>query len=231
MRTHLFLLPLFLASLPLRGLLAAPPLSPTCPDNLDSPIANFCQVTPDLLWRGAKPDVAGMAWLIQRGVKSIVNLELLHDDRGVMAQVRLDAGGRYLVGYYRIPDWEPLPLLRPDLTDKHVAQFIALMGQIPKPAFVHCRSGENRTGLMVAAYRVIVEGAGDPSAIERAVAEMKSYDGVWFKPHAAYLRGLTPERQMTIRRLATDWANQLQPTAQANCQNGRCQVHDIRRGE
>src|SRR5260370_9721267 len=51
-----------------------------CSSDLDSPILNFCVVTPDVLWRGAKPAQDGAAWLMQRGVRTIVNLDLLHDD-------------------------------------------------------------------------------------------------------------------------------------------------------
>ncbi len=40
-----------------------------CANDLGSPIPNFCVVTPDVLWRGAKPAQDGAAWLIQRGVR------------------------------------------------------------------------------------------------------------------------------------------------------------------
>ena len=49
-------------------------------------IQNFCVVTPNVLWRGARPDKDGAAWLIQHGVRTIVNLELIHDDKSVLGQ-------------------------------------------------------------------------------------------------------------------------------------------------
>ena len=51
-----------------------------CPDNLGSGIPDFCVVTPNVLWRGARPDQDGAAWLIQHGVRTVVNLELVLDD-------------------------------------------------------------------------------------------------------------------------------------------------------
>ena len=46
----------------------------------DSPIENFARVD-DVLWRGARPDAAGAAWLVAQGVRTIINLELLHGDQ------------------------------------------------------------------------------------------------------------------------------------------------------
>src|SRR5881275_2370452 len=42
----------------------------------DAPgIANFGQVTPQV-WRGSKPDRQGMQWLAERGVKTIIDLQM-----------------------------------------------------------------------------------------------------------------------------------------------------------
>src|SRR2546427_13248520 len=71
-----------------------PAASTGCANDLGSPIPNFCVVTPDVLWRGAKPAQDGAAWLIQHRVRTIVNLELLHDDRRAFGVARLASGGR-----------------------------------------------------------------------------------------------------------------------------------------
>src|SRR5437867_9536846 len=168
-----------------------PIASSGCPNDLGSPIPNFCVVTPNVMWRGAKPAQDGAAWLVQHRVRTIVNLELLHDDRRVFGQVKLADAGRYEAGYFRISDWEPNAVLAPALLDDHVAHFLAVVGDQPKPVYVHCRSGQNRTGVMVAAYRVIVEGLSRDAAI----AEMRRYQGVWLKADSAYIRSLASERR------------------------------------
>ena len=122
-----------------------------CSNNLDSPIQKFCVVTPNVLWRGAKPAPDGAAWLIQHQVRTIVNLELLHDDRQVFGQANLANADKYEVGYFRVPDWEPNAILAPSVLDNHIAHFLAVVSAQPKPIYVHCRSGQNRTGVMVAA--------------------------------------------------------------------------------
>jgi protein tyrosine/serine phosphatase len=188
-------------------------------NNHGSPIQNFNVVTPDVLWRGGRPDVDGAAWLIQHGVKTIVNLELIHDDKSAFSNTTIMDAHNYEVGYFRIPDWEPLTLFAPSLEDDHVAHFLAIVSQQPKPVYVHCRCGTKRTSVMVAAYRVIVEGVSDKGTID----EMRLYDGSWFKVDAKYIRGLS-ERREEIRRKVAEWIPKLKNDAQVVCTRGICVV-------
>ena len=193
-----------------------------CSNNLGSTIQNFCVVTPDVLWRGARPDKDGAAWLIRQGVRTIVNLELILDDKPAFGQATVADANNYEVGYFRIHDWEPLPILAPTVVDEHVAHFLAIVSQQPKPVYVHCRSGMNRTGVMVAAYRVLIEGVSDEEAIE----EMRRYRGQWFEADAKYIRGLLPKRREEIRRKVMEWIPKLKKDAQVVCANGTCAVLD-----
>src|SRR2546421_607631 len=206
-----------LTALPTSSQPAAPA---ACANDLGSPIPNFCVVTPDVLWRGAKPAWDGAAWLILRGMRTIVNLELLHDDRRVFGESRPAIAGRHELGYFRIPDWEPNAALAPALLDDHVAHFLAVVDRQPKPVYVHCRSGQNRTGVMVAAYRVIVEGLSRGAAI----AEMRGYQGIWFKADSAYIRSLSSEHRDQIRRKAAAWMPKLKRDSRIICEKGKCRV-------
>src|SRR5689334_11553260 len=49
-------------------------------------IENFGQVTPEV-WRGSKPDREGMQWLAQRGVKTIIDLQMDDESADVPAGV------------------------------------------------------------------------------------------------------------------------------------------------
>jgi len=193
-----------------------------CANNLGSPIENFCVVTPDVLWRGARPDKEGAAWLIGHGIRTIVNLELILDDKSALSQAVVPDDNTYEVNYFSVRDWEPLPIIAPSVTDDHVAHFLAITKDQPKPVYVHCRSGMNRTGVMVAAYRVIIEGVKEEQAIE----EMGRYNGQWFEADAKYIRSLSPERQKEIRDKISEWMPKLKKEAQVICKNGKCSFID-----
>lgn len=165
--------------------------------------------------------------MVEQGVRTIVNLELFHDDRAAFEQVNPANSDKHEVDYFRVRDWEPLPVIAPKLLDEHVAHFLAIMSQAIKPVYVHCRSGQNRTGVMVAAYRVIVEGEGDNNAIEEAVKEMEGYQGHWFNADARYIRSLTPDRQLKIRQKIKEWIPKLKQEARFICEGGQCRIHKV----
>jgi protein tyrosine/serine phosphatase len=158
-----------------------------------------------------------MSSLIDLGVQTVINLEWLHDDRETFDRAKVSNESRLEVQYFRIPDWEPFVVLAPQKVDDHVVRFMAITRTQPKPIFVHCRSGKNRTGVMVAAYRVF-----NGASIEEAIAEMKRYGGEWFKYDADYIRTLTPQRLELLEKRIVELSPKLQPTSQVVCANGAC---------
>jgi protein tyrosine phosphatase (PTP) superfamily phosphohydrolase (DUF442 family) len=188
----------------------------TCNNNADSPITNFCISIKDVLWRGAKPYVKDATWLIDQGVASIINLELLHDDLAILKSVETNRTTQ--VHYYKLRDWEPYVVMNPSKTDNNIAKFIALMIKAPKPVYLHCRSGQNRTGVMVASYRIIIEGV----PINIAIDEMKQYGGIWAKHDETYLLTLTPDKVNRIKEMAKNYAKTIKPNALVRCAQGSC---------
>jgi protein tyrosine phosphatase len=172
-----------------------------------------------VLWRGAEPDKEGVTWLIEHGVRTIVNLELFHDDLARIEQVDLGSPKIFKVGYFRVKDWEPLPALAPSVEEKQVVHFLTIASQQAyQPVYVHCRSGQNRTGVMVAAYQIIIEAHPDVDAV---IEEMMNYQGFWSDLDAAYLRNLALRRSEVLRKIG-EKISRLEDPAQIICQDRKC---------
>ena len=121
---------------------------------------NFGQVGPDL-YRGAEPDDSCLDHLAARGVRTIVNLR---DERDASERERLRAAALGMA-YVNLPmsgfGRPALPLLAPGAG----------------PVFVHCKRGRDRTGVVIAAYRMAHEGW----AADRAVDEAKRFGLAWWQ--------------------------------------------------
>jgi protein tyrosine/serine phosphatase len=109
-------------------------------------VGNFGEVTPHL-YRGGQPKGTGYQHLKQMGIDIVVDLRLSGED--AEKQNVTKAGMRYV----SIP-WHCLVP-----KDRVFAEFLKLLLDNPKKkVFVHCRYGDDRTGMMIAAYRMAVEG-------------------------------------------------------------------------
>jgi protein tyrosine phosphatase len=179
---------------------------------------NSCVVRKGVLWRGAKPDSLAATELVNLGVRTVVNLELAHDDRNAFRDARPRVSQPYELEYFRIREWEPNVVLIPGLLDSHVAEFLAITRSQPKPVYVHCRSGQNRTGVMVAAYRVLEENV----PIEQAVSEMAAYQGIWFTEDAVYIRQLVGDRAARLQAMTSERVASLRAEARLVCTPDGC---------
>jgi hypothetical protein len=190
-----------------------------CSNTLGSPIPEFCEVKPDVLWRGSKPDRNAAAWLINNGVSTIVNLELLHDDMDAITQATIAGTGRYKIDYFRVKTWEPLYAIAQSDADEDVIHFLAVVSRAKPPIYVHCRAGENRTGVMVAAYKIILGGQTSEAEMAKILKEMQSYKGAWSEATTRYIKGLYLRRDEIIRKVK---AFKVEDPIQIICNNGKC---------
>jgi tyrosine-protein phosphatase SIW14 len=124
-------------------------------------------VTPGL-YRGPRPE-NGLQQIQTLGFKTIINLEddiyeLLHDDIYEQEQP-LDFGLRPF--RYRMSDWH---VPDPDVT-RQIIQTIEKENAAGNNVYLHCLHGEDRTGYVVAAYRMQIQ----LWSFDQAVAEMYKY--------------------------------------------------------
>lgn len=144
-------------------LAAATLLSAGCPTSYsDRPvdpetgILNFAKVS-DALYRGGHPSAEGFAKLKGRGVRTVVSLRTFNVHRSRLRGLGL----RYVHISFKAGHAE----------DEDVVRFLKVMADPANhPVFVHCKWGTDRSGLMAAVYRMVVEGWPR----ERAIAEMRA---------------------------------------------------------
>lgn len=122
-------------------------------------IPQFAKVTPDL-YRGGQPGADGLETLSKMGVNVVVDL------RGGHSKVEEAAVTKLGMQYISIPSHCPFP------SDKPWARFLAVMRENQgKKVFVHCRLGDDRTGIAIATYRISEEGW----SADEALNEMKKF--------------------------------------------------------
>jgi protein tyrosine phosphatase (PTP) superfamily phosphohydrolase (DUF442 family) len=141
-------------------------------------VAYAAEVAPGL-YRGGTPDKEGIAWLKSIGVKTIINLRHFHGD--TEGELAAAAGLRY----------QRLPMESSDAPSRaQVARFLALVNDpAARPIYVHCQHGVDRTGTMMAVYRMEIDGW--PNA--EAFAEMEFFEAhdIW-RDLRAFVRRYRP---------------------------------------
>lgn len=107
-------------------------------------ITNFDRVHSGL-YRGAQPNEVGIESLQRLGVKTIIDLRLGSE---VWAGEAIKARASGIL-YTNIP---MSGVERP--TGEQVAAVISIIESFPAPVFIHCRHGADRTGTIIACYRI-----------------------------------------------------------------------------
>jgi tyrosine-protein phosphatase SIW14 len=136
-------------------------------------VRNFAVVSPTLS-RGAQPTREGFEQLRERGIRTILDLRWLHGDDKALAGLGLNS--------YRLraKQWHP------EVEDVVRAMKVILTPEY-QPVFVHCQAGKDRTGLVVAVYRILVDGW----SVDDALAERKAFGAsdFWWE-NKTYLKRL-----------------------------------------
>ena len=121
-------------------------------------IGNFGKIN-DSLYRGAQPNAVGIRNLARFGIKSIINLRLTNDVwQAEAAEARANG-----ITYTNVP---LRGLGRP--THAQVTTLLTLIQTLPAPVFVHCEHGCDRTGTVIACYRIRHGGWPNEAALEEA---------------------------------------------------------------
>jgi tyrosine-protein phosphatase SIW14 len=139
-------------------------------------LPNFHRVNATL-YRGAQPKEGGFQKLASLGIKTVINLRDADENSKLEEQEVRAAGLRY----FNIP-FDGLG--RP--SDEKVERALAIINAPEnQPVFVHCKRGADRTGTVIACYRISHDGWTS----EQAKDEAKRYGlGFWEVGMKDYIR-------------------------------------------
>ncbi len=125
----------------------------------------------DRLMRGPRPEsVSDLQWFIDQGIFTIISLETGFGAFWDKITARKLLNERSMWNsYFQRPFFNfPLSNFLPP-TPRQVVETIQAIQKSPGPTFLHCYSGVDRTGFLVAVWRVWEEGWGPEAAWKEAV--------------------------------------------------------------
>jgi protein tyrosine/serine phosphatase len=144
----------------------AAPRNPDWAQPLHRPgVPNFYRVSATL-YRSAQPDAVGMRELKAMGIRTVVNLRAFHSDRDEIGTTGLVSKHIYM------KTWHP--------EREDVVRFLRIATNPSyQPVLVHCQHGSDRTGMMVAFYRVIVQGWSTKQAAREMTEGGYGFHEIW----------------------------------------------------
>jgi len=145
----------------------------------------------DSLFRGAQLRTEGFEQLKKLGITTIVDLRGEDPDKIKWERQQAESAGMRFVNI-PVSGWAPP-------TNEQVAQFLSLFKNNNDKIFVHCRFGDDRTGVFVAAYRM----AHDHWPPHQAIKEMYffGFNGFWHPAMKSYINDF-PSKLKTAPALA-----------------------------
>jgi len=145
-------------------------------------IPNFGEVS-SKLYRGGVPSALGIEELKKKGIDVVVDLRGQNQEE----EARVTKLG---MKYVAIPSHCPFP------SDQPFAKFLQVVEENPgKKVFVHCRLGDDRTGMAVAAYRMAEQGW----SADEAMNEMREFG--FTRVHHAICPGMADYEEQFPERL------------------------------
>jgi protein tyrosine phosphatase (PTP) superfamily phosphohydrolase (DUF442 family) len=152
-------------------------------------IKNFYQVD-EHVYRGAQPTAEGFKYLAKIGVETVIDLREA-DDQSREEERTVAAAGMKFVNV-------PMTGLTPP-TEADITKILGILeGENKGAVFVHCKRGADRTGAVIASYRIDHDHWENQRALNEAMDQGMS---VFQFPRQNYIRGFRP-RTTEVRTAA-----------------------------
>jgi tyrosine-protein phosphatase SIW14 len=154
-------------------------------------IRNFYQVDQHV-YRGAQPAGGDFQYLANIGVKTVIDLREA-DERSRAEERAVTAAGMKYVNV-------PMTGLTPPTTTETNRILAILEENSPGAVFVHCKRGADRTGAVIAAYRIDHDHWDNARALSEAMTRGMSF---FQFPRQSYIRAFQP-RIIDTKTAATE---------------------------
>lgn len=106
----------------------------------------------DSIYRSEQPDSFDIQTLKQLGIKSILNLRFKHHDSVFIGKSS--------------PELYAVNMKAQRIKDKDVINALKIMEKAPKPILIHCKHGSDRTGVILAMYRIVFQNWTKEQALD-----------------------------------------------------------------
>jgi tyrosine-protein phosphatase SIW14 len=145
----------------------------------EPPVENW-HVVDARVQRSAQPDRAGMRAATAAGIRTVLSLRAWHDDED-----EARGTGLHLVR---------IPMDAGEITEAQLILAVQAIRTASGPVLVHCWHGSDRTGAVVAAWRIAAQGWTPAAAAEELADGGYGHHEDWFPNIVALVRGIDPVR-------------------------------------
>jgi protein tyrosine/serine phosphatase len=136
----------------------------------DEDICNFHQVDADL-YRGGRPRRSAYPKLMELGIRTIISLEepeFAERERAAVEELNQDLKPEERIDFISFPI-DQTEIATDAVPHEQLRDLFQQMQKARKPIFIHCYHGKDRTGAIVALYRMLRREKSFEEATEEAL--------------------------------------------------------------
>jgi len=154
----------------------------------------FHTVRRGVLYRSRQPEAENFSGVARRNIVQVVNLRSELEDKEAFTRIQAacKAQGVSMVNI-------PISTVVPD--EEQIQRFLQAVKDCKGATLVHCAQGRSRTGIMIAAYRVVMEGWTAQAAYDEMIRFGDNPKGEEHTIRLALLNRLSRDRGQWLERI------------------------------